>query len=191
MRPLYFLLLIYLFSNSCFFAQSKYASLVNPFIGTGGAGHTFPGATMPFGMVQLSPDTRVDGSWEGCGGYHYSDSIIFGFTHTHLSGTGVSDYGDILVMPITNSKQYANKTYPTKFSHLKEKASAGFYQVNLENNIDVKLTATERVGIHHYSFPKMDTASIVIDLFISINCINLNISKYHLLFSMNSLIFLS
>ena len=164
MRPLYFLLLIYLFSNSCFFAQSKYASLVNPFIGTGGAGHTFPGATMPFGMVQLSPDTRVDGSWEGCGGYHYSDSIIFGFTHTHLSGTGVSDYGDILVMPITNSKQYANKTYPTKFSHLKEKASAGFYQVNLENNIDVKLTATERVGIHHYSFLKMDTASIVIDL---------------------------
>jgi len=164
MKALYFLLLVFLFSSVAFFAQSKYASLVNPFIGTGGAGHTFPGATLPFGMVQLSPDTRVDGSWEGCGGYHYSDSIIYGFTHTHLSGTGVSDYGDILVMPITNSKQYANKTYPTKFSHLKEKASTGFYQVNLENNIDVKLTATERVGIHHYIFPKLDTASIVIDL---------------------------
>jgi predicted alpha-1,2-mannosidase len=164
MKALYFLLFVFLFPSVPFFAQSKYASLVNPFIGTGGAGHTFPGATLPFGMVQLSPDTRVDGSWEGCGGYHYSDSIIYGFTHTHLSGTGVSDYGDILVMPITNSKQYANKTYPTKFSHLKEKASAGFYQVNLENNIDVKLTATERVGIHHYNFPKLDTASIVIDL---------------------------
>ena len=147
------------------FAQSgKHNVYVNPFIGTGGAGHTFPGAVVPFGMMQLSPDTRIDGSWEGCGGYHYSDSLIYGFSHTHLSGTGVSDYGDILIMPVVNSTQYKNKTYPTKFSHLKEKASAGFYQVQLENNIDVKLTATQRVGIHQYSFPKMDTASIVIDL---------------------------
>lgn len=144
--------------------SSKHNVYVNPFIGTGGAGHTFPGAVVPFGMMQLSPDTRIDGSWEGCGGYHYSDSVIYGFSHTHLSGTGVSDYGDILIMPISNSKHYKNKTYPTKFSHLKEKASAGFYQVQLENNIDVKLTATQRVGIHQYSFPKMDTASIVIDL---------------------------
>ena len=71
---------------------------VNPFIGTGGHGHTYPGATMPFGMMQLSPDTRLDG-WDGCSGYHYSDEFIFGFSHTHLSGTGVSDYGDILLMP--------------------------------------------------------------------------------------------
>jgi predicted alpha-1,2-mannosidase len=151
----------------CFVSHSQtttHANYVNPFIGTGGAGHTFPGALVPFGMMQLSPDTRIDGSWEGCGGYHYSDSIIYGFTHTHLSGTGVSDYGDILIMPVTHPKHYKNKTYPTKFSHLKEKASAGFYQVELENNIEVKLTATQRVGIHQYNFPKMDTASIVIDL---------------------------
>ncbi|MBT8273932.1 MAG: glycoside hydrolase family 92 protein, partial [Bacteroidia bacterium] len=73
-------------------------SYVNPFIGTGGHGHTYPGATMPFGMMQLSPDTRLDG-WDGCSGYHYSDNYIYGFSHTHLSGTGVSDYGDILLMP--------------------------------------------------------------------------------------------
>ena len=143
---------------------TKNVNYVNPFIGTGGSGHTFPGAVIPFGMVQLSPDTRIDGSWEGCGGYHYSDSIIYGFTHTHLSGTGVSDYGDILIMPTLDANQYKNKTYATKFSHLKEKASAGFYQVQLENNIDVKLTTTARVGIHHYTFPKTDTGTIVIDL---------------------------
>jgi putative alpha-1,2-mannosidase len=159
--------LLIIFFTLCFTtfaAQIKYAQYVNPFIGTGGTGHTFPGAVVPFGMMQLSPDTRIDGSWEGCGGYHYSDSIIYGFSHTHLSGTGVSDYGDILIMPVTHPKHFKNKTYPTKFSHLKEKASAGFYQVQLENSIDVKLTATQRVGIHQYSFPKMDTASIVIDL---------------------------
>jgi predicted alpha-1,2-mannosidase len=159
--------LLIIFFTLCFttfVAQTKYAQFVNPFIGTGGAGHTFPGAVVPFGMMQLSPDTRIDGSWEGCGGYHYSDSIIYGFSHTHLSGTGVSDYGDILIMPVTQAKHYKNKTHPTKFSHLKEKASAGYYQVQLENAIDVKLTATQRVGIHQYSFPEMDTASIVIDL---------------------------
>ncbi len=164
MRALYFLLLSFLFSSSHVFAQAKYARYVNPFIGTGGTGHTFPGAVVPFGMMQLSPDTRIDGSWEGCGGYYSPDSIIYGFTHTHLSGTGCSDYGDILIMPITNSNHYKNKTYSSKYSHLKEKASAGFYQVRLDNNIDVKLTATQRVGIHQYTFPKMDTASIVIDL---------------------------
>src|SRR6201999_1306265 len=81
-------------------AQKKndYAQLVNIFIGTGGHGHTYPGATLPFGMVQLSPDTRLTG-WDGCSGYHYSDSIIYGFSHTHLSGTGISDYGDVLLMP--------------------------------------------------------------------------------------------
>ena len=75
-------------------APTSIASWVNPFIGTGGHGHTFPGATVPFGMVQLSPDTRMEG-WDGCGGYHYSDSVIYGFSHTHLSGTGVPDYADL------------------------------------------------------------------------------------------------
>src|SRR5690606_4236440 len=77
-----------------------YFRYVNPLIGTGGHGHTYPGATLPFGMVQLSPDTRIDGSWDGCSGYHYSDSVIYGFSHTHLNGTGVSDYGDIMLMPV-------------------------------------------------------------------------------------------
>ncbi len=146
------------------YSQFNHTKFVNPFIGTGGAGHTFPGAVIPFGMVQLSPDTRIDGSWEGCGGYHYSDSIIYGFSHTHLSGTGVSDYGDVLIMPILNANASSNKLYATKFSHSKEKASAGFYEVTLQNNIHVKLTATTRVGIHEYTFPKTDTASIVLDL---------------------------
>ncbi|MFN5890532.1 MAG: hypothetical protein ACK448_09060, partial [Bacteroidota bacterium] len=82
----------------------KYVPYVNPFIGTGGHGHTFPGATVPFGMVQLSPDTRNDASWDGCGGYHYDDSFVYGFSHTHLSGTGVSDWGDVLVMPISSAQ---------------------------------------------------------------------------------------
>ncbi|MBP8033886.1 MAG: GH92 family glycosyl hydrolase, partial [Bacteroidia bacterium] len=158
------LIIFFTLSFTTLIAQTKYAQFVNPFIGTGGTGHTFPGAVVPFGMVQLSPDTRVDGSWEGCGGYYNPDTVIYGFTHTHLSGTGCSDYGDVLIMPITNSSNYKNKTYASKYSYLKEKASAGFYQVKLENTIDVKLTATQRVGIHQYTFPKMDTTSIVIDL---------------------------
>ena len=88
-------------------AQSRdFSRYVDPFIGTAGHGHTFPGATMPFGMVQLSPDTRLTG-WDGCSGYHYSDHIIYGFSHTHLSGTGISDYGDILLMP-TVGEPYLN-----------------------------------------------------------------------------------
>ena len=91
-------------------AQEKgYSQYVDPMIGTGGHGHTFPGATVPFGMVQLSPDTRIDGSWDGCSGYHNSDSIIYGFSHTHLSGTGCSDYGDIMLMPMMGLASWDNK----------------------------------------------------------------------------------
>ena len=109
--------------------DKKLISYVNPFIGTGGHGHTYPGATMPFGMMQLSPDTRLDG-WDGCSGYHYSDNEIYGFSHTHLSGTGVSDYGDILLMP-TNKKVFNNgadgkEGYNSKFSHENEVAEPGF-----------------------------------------------------------------
>lgn len=99
-------LVILLFSNTCTGDRTGpgeipgLTSRVNPFIGTGGHGHTFPGATLPNGMVQLSPDTRTMG-WDACGGYHYSDSSILGFSHTHLSGTGIGDYGDILFMPFT------------------------------------------------------------------------------------------
>ena len=93
---------------------------VNPFIGTGGHGHTYPGASAPFGMMQLSPDTRLTG-WDGCSGYHDSDSIIYGFSHTHLSGTGVSDYGDILLMPF--KKSATKQGHTSKFS--KSVASPG------------------------------------------------------------------
>jgi predicted alpha-1,2-mannosidase len=146
-------------------------NLVDPFIGTGGHGHTYPGASMPFGMVQLSPDTRKD-SWDGCSGYHYSDSSIMGFSHTHLSGTGVGDYGDIRFMPTIGSLQIrpgegheTTTGYRSRFSHEKEKASPGYYQVFLEDyRIDVALTVTRRCGLHQYTFPASQEANIIIDL---------------------------
>lgn len=158
---LFFALLL----NSVLFAQQNLSSYVNPFIGTGGHGHTFPGAVLPFGMVQLSPDTRVDGSWDGCGGYYYSDSLIYGFSHTHLSGTGCSDYGDVLIMPTVGEPSADNKIYSSKYSHLKEKASPGFYEVMLEDeNVKAELTTTLRTGIHKYTFPKTNKANIILDL---------------------------
>lgn len=156
----------------CFFvlsisvsAQKKYTSLVNPFIGTGGHGHTYPGATMPFGMMQLSPDTRLEG-WDGCGGYHYTDSMIYGFSHTHLSGTGIADYCDVLVMPFTGDVKWKNDEYRSPFSHKKEKASPGYYEVLLEkNNILARLTTTVRAGMHEYTFDKNATqGKILVDL---------------------------
>lgn len=131
--------------------------LVNPLIGTGGHGHTFPGVCAPFGMMQLSPDTRFDG-WDGCGGYHYSDSIIYGFSHTHLSGTGVPDYGDLLVVPQSGEAKWKGKFedpngYGARFSHEDEAARLGFYEVLLEDeNIRVNLSCTERAGMHQYTF---------------------------------------
>jgi predicted alpha-1,2-mannosidase len=145
-------------------AQEKnLGKYVNPFVGTDAHGHTFPGATLPFGMVQLSPDTRIDGSWDGCSGYHYSDSIIYGFSHTHLSGTGVSDYGDILLMPMAGEASFENKKYSAKFSHKNEKASPGYYAVRLDNGINVELTASLRAGFHKYHFSGKD-AHVILDL---------------------------
>ena len=148
-------------------------SYVNPFIGTGGHGHTFPGATVPFGMVQLSPDTRMEG-WDGCGGYHYSDSIIHGFSHTHLSGTGVPDYADLLVTPVCGNypavpsylPSYLSKaSYGSRFNHKNERATPGQYEVHLiDGNIDVSLTATQRTGIHKYTFKGKGKRYIVLDL---------------------------
>lgn len=141
---------------------------VNPFIGTGGHGHTFPGATMPFGMVQLSPDTRLEG-WDGCGGYHFTDSIIYGFSHTHLSGTGIPDYGDVLFMP-NSGKIYLNngfngkKGYSSKFKKENEKAEAGYYSVLMENKIRAELTSTLRAGMHQYTFPEGDSSHFILDL---------------------------
>ncbi|RYY72070.1 MAG: alpha-mannosidase [Chitinophagaceae bacterium] len=155
----------FLFCISTFSFAQNYQQHVNPFIGTGGHGHTFPGATVPFGMVQLSPDTRIDDSWDGCSGYHYSDNVIYGFSHTHLNGTGVSDFGDIMLMPTMGEPSLDKNYYSSKFSHANEKASAGFYAVKLEDdNIDVRLTTSTRVGFHEYTFNNTGQANIVLDL---------------------------
>ncbi len=146
------------------FSQTNLSQYVDPFIGTGGHGHTFPGAVLPFGMVQLSPDTRIDGSWDGCGGYHYSDSIIYGFSHTHLSGTGVSDWGDILITPTVGKPSWDNKIYSSKFNHTNEAASPGYYAVRLQDEIKAELTTTLRTGIHRYTFPTTKEANIILDL---------------------------
>lgn len=156
----------FLIISAAVFAQQNenLVKFVNPFIGTGGHGHTYPGATMPHGMMQLSPDTRLTG-WDGCGGYHYSDSFIYGFTHTHLSGTGVSDYGDILLMPMGENPSPLNMVYGSTFSHKREVASPGYYGVHLnDDDIDVELTTTERAGMHHYTFNKEGLNNVILDL---------------------------
>ena len=177
MRCKYFLLFLYsMVFLSCNKKESPHIviksapliSFVDPFIGTGGHGHTYPGASMPFGMMQLSPDTRLDG-WDGCSGYHYSDDEIYGFSHTHLSGTGVSDYGDILLMPtnlaILNNGANGEKGYKSKFSHKNEVAQPGYYKVHLEDtNIDVELTVSKRSGIHKYEYPSSKNQILILDL---------------------------
>ncbi len=167
MRKLLFFVCLSLTSMQ---AQNNYTQYVNPFIGTGGHGHTFPGATLPFAMVQLSPDTRIDGSWDGCSGYHHSDSIIYGFSHTHLSGTGCSDYGDIAFMPSAERggtyflKDTVYNHRAAGFSHKDEIALAGFYQVKLDNGIKVELTSTTRVGFQRYTFDVINGGWITLDL---------------------------
>lgn len=155
------LTLLFILISQLAFGQSSY---VNPFIGTGGHGHTFPGATTPFGMVQVSPDTRIDGSWDGCSGYHYSDSIMYGISHTHLSGTGVSDYGDIMIMPYDGNLDLQEEAYVSKFSHSKESAQAGYYAVHLEDHdVQVELTSTQRVGFHRYTYSETN-GNVILNL---------------------------
>ena len=155
---------------------------VNPFIGTDRMGHTYPGASVPFGMVQLSPDTdtlpyEVNGSYNRdvykyCAGYQYADSTIVGFSHTHFSGTGHSDLGDILLMPTTGALQFnpgtsdaPEKGYRSLFSHTQEKASPGYYSVLLkDHDILTELTATTRTGVHRYTFNKGGEAHIILDM---------------------------
>jgi len=157
-------LFIALISQISFAQNSDLTQYVNPFIGTGGHGHTYPGASVPFGMMQLSPDTRLEG-WDGCSGYHFSDSIIFGFSHTHLSGTGVPDYCDILIMPFTGDTKLKNSDYASGFSHKNEAASPGFYSVLLEKyNILAEFTSTKRAGLHKYTFPESNLSDFIIDL---------------------------
>lgn len=141
---------------------------VNPFVGTGFHGHTYPGATLPFGAVQLSPDTRR-GNWDACSGYHYSDSTILGFSHTHLSGTGCIDLGDVLLRPTSMPVQLDGKSeyifQPARFSHKNEVATPGYYSVYLDDEgIKAELSATTRAGIHRYTFSDGKEAAVVLDL---------------------------
>ncbi len=155
---------------NCFSANSQnVVQYVNPYIGTGGHGHVFLGANVPFGAVQLGPVNLSEG-WDWCSGYNYSDSTIIGFSHTHLSGTGIGDLGDILVMPTTgdlimNKGSLKKPGNFSLFSHADEKVSPGYYSVVLKRyNIKAELTASERVGFHRYTFPASKNAHLIIDL---------------------------
>lgn len=149
---------------------------VNPFVGTAAHGHTYPGATVPFGMLQVSPDNGVS-SWDWCSGYHYSDSIMIGFSHLHLSGTGIGDLADIRLMPISKKVDLAQDVtsrddvpYKSAYSHNEETASAGYYRVLLkDHNIKVELTSNLRTAFHKYTFAKNELQSVVIDLGFAIN----------------------
>jgi predicted alpha-1,2-mannosidase len=176
--------IIFLFfaANIATAQNKKSVNYVNPLIGTQKMGHTFPGATVPFGMVQLSPDTDTlqyiengkynPDMYKYCGGYQYDDKTIVGFSHTHFSGTGHSDLGDFLVMPTVGqlklnpgTASVSKSGYRSAFSHANEKASAGYYTVQLDDyNIKAELTATERVGFHQYTFPKTEEAHVILDL---------------------------
>lgn len=172
-----FSLLFFLGLNS-----QKLTSQVNPFVGTKNMGHTFPGATSPFGMVQLSPETNqvpyaLDGKYNTetyryCSGYQFEDKTIFGFSHTHFSGVGHSDLGDFLVMPTTGKLNLEpgninepKSGYHSKFSKKTEKAEPGFYEVVLDDyGIKAELTTSDRVGFHRYTFPKSGESHIILDL---------------------------
>jgi predicted alpha-1,2-mannosidase len=153
-------------SSICAFSQSINATI--PFVGTGGHGHTYPGATVPFGMVQLSPDTRVEG-WDGCSGYHYSDSVILGFSHTHLSGTGATCLGDIMLMPTVGDIHLdagsPGDGYASTFSHEHEMAVPGYYRVYLQTpGVTAEMTATTHCGFHRYTFPASNQSHLILDL---------------------------
>jgi predicted alpha-1,2-mannosidase len=151
--------------------QQNLTQYVNPYIGTGGHGHVFLGANLPFGFVQLGA-TGVLQSWDWTSGYHISDTTVIGFSHTHLSGTGIGDLSDISLMPVTEEVTL-NRGKPedphsgiwSYFSHSSEKVKPGYYRVHLDRyNVDVELTATKRVGFHKYTFPKTNDACVIIDL---------------------------
>ena len=175
---------LFMLGTSSIFAQTTKSPVdyVNPMIGTDGMGHTFPGACVPFGAVQLSPDTdttphNIDGKYQSdvykyCAGYQYADTSIVGFSHTHMSGTGHSDLGDILIMPTTGElklepgdKANPDTGYRSRFSHDNENATPGYYEVKLDDyNVKAQLTATQRVGVHKYTFPKSADGRIILDL---------------------------
>jgi predicted alpha-1,2-mannosidase len=182
MRQYLFFLIIFLSSSAESQKTENLVQYVNPIIGTERMGHTFPGATVPFGMVQLSPDTdtipyETDGHYNPdvykyCAGYQYDDKTIVGFSHTHFSGTGHSDLGDFLIMPTVGKLQLNPGTadnpesgFRSRYSHKTEVSEADYYKVKLDDyNILAELTTTARVGFHQYTFPKTDSAHIILDL---------------------------
>src|ERR1700712_292866 len=150
-------------------------AMVDPFIGTGPDGHTFPGATSPFGMIQLSPNTGIKPfkqSYKWAAGYRYEDTTILGFSHTHFSGSGHSDLGDVLLQPISGDVRLEpgdidkpRSGYRSRFTHAQEQAQPGFYSVDLlDYGIHAELTATPRVGVHRYTYPAGKPANVLIDL---------------------------
>ncbi len=153
-----------------------YTRYVDPFIGSGGHGHVFVGASVPYGAVQVGPSNFYKG-WDWCSGYNYQDSVIIGFPQLHLSGTGIGDLGDVLLMPYVGeikldkgkeTERYSG--YASRFSHQNETVQPGYYRVKLDDHdIDVELTATERVGFHKYTFPEGENARIIVDLKDGIN----------------------
>ena len=160
---------------SCTQTAPDYAAYVNPFFGTGGHGHTYPGAVVPNGMIQPSPDTRIY-EWDACSGYYYADTTINGFSHTHVSGTGCADYGDVLLMPTVGRQDYHSMgsksqqmAYASAFSHENETAEPGYYSVFLDRyGVKAELTSTKRAAIHRYTFPKAEDAGFILDLDYSI-----------------------
>lgn len=162
---------ISIFCTSCRNSEKepKITEYVNPFIGTAGHGHCFPGAIVPFGGIQLSPDNPREG-WDWCSGYHYTDSIISSFSHTHLSGTGIGDLQDIRFLPVitapdSNQKaaEYIHANY-ARFSHDNEYAEPGYYTVTFDNGIKTELSVTDRCGFHYYQYPENATYGLTIDL---------------------------
>lgn len=157
--------------------EQRLTDFVNPFIGTADHGHTYPGAAFPFGQIQLSPDNGTQG-WDWCSGYHYSDSIVAGFSHMHLSGTGIGDLADISFLPVTAEVIFQDKEknnefvtrYAGKYTHDQEVAKAGYYAVTLKNNgVKAEFTVTERAGLHRYSFPEGGQNNLLINLGFAIN----------------------
>ncbi|PTS73737.1 alpha-mannosidase, partial [Aeromonas sp. HMWF036] len=156
--------------------ETNVSRYVNPFIGTGNLGNTYPGATTPHGMVQLSPNNGANG-WEYISGYYYHDNRLAGFSHTHLSGAGAGDLNDILVMPINSRSNFmmnegsaSLNLEASRYSHKDEEATAGYYKVNLKDyGIKAELTASDRVGVHRYTFPQDKKSEIVVNLGFKVN----------------------
>lgn len=183
---IFYLLVVSLTLSACSKEKFSYTQYVNPFIGSAATGHTYPGAIRPFGMVSASPDTGTEG-WALCSGYHSKDSSIIGFSHTHMSGTGAADMGDIMLMPLTGKPRFEPGTrenpdegYRSRFSHDTEKASPGFYSVKLEDyNISTKVTVSDRSAFYCFDFPKNQQAGILFDMLHGIGdkTIDCNIEK--------------